>query len=35
VSKLHPVRGEAAPSFEPIAADRCVDGAPLTQTRLD
>lgn len=33
--KLHPVRGEAEPAFEPIAAERRVDGAPMTETRLD
>lgn len=33
--KLHPVRGEAEPSFEPIAAGKRVEGAPMTETRLD
>jgi len=33
--KLHAVRGEAAPDRQPIAADRLVDGAPVTETRLD
>lgn len=32
---LHAVNGEAAPAFEPIALDRRVDGAPMTETRLD
>jgi len=35
VTKLHAVRGEAAPEFEPIAAERRVEGAPMTETRLD
>ena len=35
MSKLHPVRGEGAPEFKPIEADRRVDGAPMTETRLD
>jgi uncharacterized cupin superfamily protein len=35
VSKLHPVRGEGAPEFQPIEANRRVDGAPMTETRLD
>ena len=34
-SRLYPVRGEAAPEFEPIDAARRVDGAPMTETRLD
>ncbi|HYD86659.1 MAG TPA: cupin domain-containing protein [Vitreimonas sp.] len=33
--KLHPIRGEGAPDFKPIDADRIVDGAPMTETRLD
>jgi uncharacterized cupin superfamily protein len=35
MTKLHPVRGEAAPEFEPIAVERRVEGAPMTATRLD
>jgi uncharacterized cupin superfamily protein len=33
--KLHPVRGETAPDFKPIERDRIVEGAPMTETRLD
>lgn len=35
MSKLIAVRGEAAAEREPVAADRIVDGAPVTETRLD
>jgi uncharacterized cupin superfamily protein len=35
VSKLHPIRGERAPDRKPIEADRLVEGAPMTETRLD
>jgi uncharacterized cupin superfamily protein len=35
VSKLHPVRGEGAVDRLPIAADRLIEGAPMTETRLD
>ncbi len=35
MSKLHAVRGHAAADFKPIEADRCVEGAPMTETRLD
>jgi uncharacterized protein len=35
VTKLHPVRGQGAPTREPIAAERVVEGAPVTETRLD
>lgn len=35
MSKLHPVRGEGAPDFKPIEQARRVDGAPMTETRLD
>ena len=33
--KLHPIRGAGAPDFKPIAPDRIVEGAPMTETRLD
>jgi hypothetical protein len=33
--KLHPVCGAGAPACEPVAADRLVEGAPTTETRLD
>lgn len=33
--KLHAVRGEGAPTREPVAADRLVEGAPVTETRID
>lgn len=33
--KLHPVRGETEPSFEAIAAAKRVEGAPMTETRID
>ncbi|MBY0564235.1 MAG: cupin domain-containing protein [Hyphomonadaceae bacterium] len=32
---LHRVCGEGEGEFKPIAADRRVDGAPMTETRLD
>jgi uncharacterized protein len=32
---IHPVRGEAVAAFEPIAAEKRVDGAPMTETRID
>jgi len=35
MSKLHPVRGAGESEFKPIGADRIVDGAPMTETRLD
>jgi len=35
VTKLHPVRGQGATEEEPVAADRLVEGAPLTRTSLD
>lgn len=35
MTSLHPVRGGASPTREPIAADRIVEGAPVTETRLD
>ncbi len=35
MSKLYPVRGEVEPTFEPIAAGKRVEGAPITETRLD
>ncbi len=33
--KLHSVRGEGAPESKPIEPERRVDGAPITETRLD
>lgn len=35
MTKLHRVCGEAAPEIESVAAGRLVEGAPLTETRLD
>lgn len=35
MSKLHPVRGQGAADVQPIAADRVIEGAPVTETRLD
>lgn len=35
MSKLHPICGEAEPSFETIAAEKRIEGAPMTETRLD
>lgn len=35
MSKLHPIRGQSAADVQPIAADRLVDGSPVTETRLD
>lgn len=35
MSRLHPIRGAAEPDFKPVDADRVVDGAPMTETRLD
>lgn len=32
---LHRVCGESAGELKPIAADRIVEGAPVTETRLD
>jgi hypothetical protein len=34
-SFLHSVRGKAAPELKPIEPDRRIDGAPMTETRLD
>jgi uncharacterized cupin superfamily protein len=34
-AKLHVVRGQAAPEFEPIAPGKRVEGAPMTETRVD
>ncbi len=33
--KLHKICGAGAAEVKPIAADRLLDGAPVTQTRLD
>ncbi|MGE0740649.1 MAG: cupin domain-containing protein [Hyphomonadaceae bacterium] len=33
--KLFAVRGDAEPAFELIALERRVDGAPMTETRID
>lgn len=33
--RLHRVCGENVGEFKPIAADRVLDGAPMTETRLD
>jgi len=35
MSKLIAVRGEAVADRKPVEADRLVDGAPVTETRLD
>jgi uncharacterized cupin superfamily protein len=35
VTKLHAVRGAGATESAPVAADRLVEGAPVTETRLD
>lgn len=35
LNKVHPIRGEAEPSFEPIAAEKRIEGAPMSETRLD
>jgi uncharacterized cupin superfamily protein len=35
VTKLHAVRGSGATEEAPIAADRLVEGAPMTRTSLD
>ncbi|MGH6949767.1 MAG: cupin domain-containing protein [Vitreimonas sp.] len=35
MTKLHSVRGQGPAEFKPIEADRLVDGAPMTETRLD
>lgn len=32
---LHDIAGRADPSREPVAADRVLEGAPMTETRLD
>lgn len=33
--KLHLVRGQGAVESKPVDADRLIDGAPVTETRLD
>lgn len=33
--KLHAVRGTAVATTEPIAPERLLEGAPVTQTRID
>jgi len=33
--KLHAVRGDAAPDRKPIDPERLLEGAPITETRLD
>lgn len=33
--KLHAVRGTAVATTEPIALERLLEGAPVTQTRID
>lgn len=35
MTKLHRVCGESAASVETVALDRLVEGAPVTETRLD
>ncbi len=35
MNKLHPVGGQSAPERKPIDPDRLVEGAPMTETRLD
>lgn len=35
MSKLHPVLGRAPGEVAPIAPERLVEGAPITETRLD
>lgn len=35
MNKLHPIRGDSAPDRKPIDADRLLEGAPMTETRLD
>lgn len=33
--KLFAVCGQASPVCEPVAADRLIEGAPMTETRID
>lgn len=35
MTKLHAVRGEGVTEESPIAADRLVEGAPMTRTSID
>ncbi len=35
MTKLHPIRGDAKSAFEPIAAEKLIEGAPVAETRLD
>lgn len=35
MTKVHAIRGSGVPDVAPIAADRMVEGAPVTETRLD
>lgn len=35
MSKLHPVRGQSEADVQPIAAERLIEGSPVTETRLD
>jgi hypothetical protein len=35
VSKLHRIDGRAAPRLEIVAPERIVEGAPVTETRID
>lgn len=32
---IHPIRGDGAVDRKPVDADRLVEGAPITETRLD
>lgn len=34
-AKLHLINGEAAPDVAAIAADKVLEGAPVTETRID